>query len=88
MVEHVDWLAPVDYAILEFFEEYDIMASPKVIAVNVEYDRRYIGKQCRTLAQLGLLGQDSETGLYELTSSGRAFVEGELDAEELQPSVV
>ena len=40
MVEHVDWLAPVDYAILEFFEEYDIMASPKVIAVNVEYDRR------------------------------------------------
>lgn len=83
MVERVSSFSPVDYEILLFFEEHDILVSPNVIATNIEYDRQYVSKRCRELMDFGLIEKD-ESGLYELTNFGRDFLAGEVDAEELE----
>lgn len=83
MVERVDWFAPVDYEILQFYEQHDIQATAKVIAANIEYDRQYVNKRCNRLTDAGLLLKQ-EGGLFELSNSGRAFLAGELDAEDLE----
>jgi predicted transcriptional regulator len=83
MVQRVSWMSPIDYFILEFYEDHDIEASPKVVAENINYDRQYTGKRLKTLASEGLLVQ-KENGLYCLTDRGRGFIAGDLDAEDLE----
>lgn len=84
MVERVPWMSPIDYAILEFFEEHDIRATPKVIALNIGYDRQYTAKRLKKLSKAELLVK-SEGGVYELSGTGRTFLAGELDADDLGP---
>ncbi|NUC72760.1 MarR family transcriptional regulator [Haloterrigena sp. SYSU A558-1] len=84
MVERVPWMSPVDYEILLFFDEHPIQVTPKVIAANINYDRQYVGKRCSTLADAELL-ESIGTGLYQLTDTGYAYLEGELDVSELEP---
>ncbi|SIS10604.1 phage repressor protein [Natronorubrum thiooxidans] len=83
MVERVPWMAPVDYEIMLFFDDHPILVSPRVLAANIEYDRQYVSKRCRTLSEAGLLVA-VDTGLYELTETGREYLEGELDVSELE----
>lgn len=83
MVHRVSWMSPIDYHILEFFEDHDITASPKVIAYNIGYDQQYCSKRCRVLEEHGILKRP-ETGLYELTEKGRNFIFGDLDPSELE----
>ena len=83
MVERVSWMSPIDYFILEFYDEYDIQASPKVVAENIDYDRQYTGKRMKALESEGLLEQ-GENDLYQLTSSGREFLSGDLDSDDLE----
>jgi len=83
MVERVSWFSPVDYEILIFFEDHDILVSPKVIANNIDYDRQYVSKRCVELMDKGLLRKD-ETSLYELTDLGRDFLEGTIEAPEIE----
>ncbi|QRV15786.1 MarR family transcriptional regulator [Haloterrigena salifodinae] len=83
MVERVPWMSPVDYEILLFFDEHPIQVTPKVIAANIDYDRQYVGKRCSTLADAGLL-EPLGTGLYQLTDTGHAYLEGNLDVSELE----
>ena len=83
MVERVSWMSPIDYFILEFYDEYDIQASPKVVAENIDYDRQYTGKRMKVLESEGLLEQ-GENDLYQLTSRGREFLSGDLDADDLE----
>lgn len=83
MVERVRWMSPIDYEILLFFEEHDIIVSPKVLALNIDYDRQYTSKRCRELTDKGILAQ-SGSGIYELSEKGREFLAGDLDAEELE----
>jgi len=82
MVEQVPWMAPVDYEILLFFDKHPIIVSPRVLAVNIEYDRQYVSKRCRALTEAGLLTA-VDTGLFELTETGQTYLEGELDVSEL-----
>jgi predicted transcriptional regulator len=84
MVERVRWMSPIDYEILLFFEDHEILVSPKVLGANIEYDRQYTSKRCRKLTQEGILEQDGESGLYGLSDRGRRFLAGELDAEEFE----
>ncbi|MFH5800443.1 MarR family transcriptional regulator [Haladaptatus sp. CMAA 1911] len=83
MVERVRWMSPIDYEILLFFEEHDILVSPKVLALNIDYNRQYTSKRCRTLTEKGILSQKSN-GVYELSEKGRQFLAGDLDADELE----
>ncbi len=77
-------MAPIDYHVLDFFEEHDITASPKVIAVNVGYDQQYCSKRCRVLEEHGLL-ERPEKGLYRLSERGRAYLNGELETSDIDP---
>ena len=83
MVERVSWFSPIDYEIMMFFEDHDIIASPKIISVNIEYDRRYTSKRCRKLEDTGLLTKEDD-GLYQLTDFGRSFLAGNVDADDLE----
>lgn len=83
MVERVEWMSPIDYEILLFFEEHDIHVSPKVLGANIDYDRQYTSKRCRKLLEEDILRKD-EDGLYILTETGRRFLAGDLDASELE----
>ena len=84
MVERVSWMSPIDYEILAFYDEYrDLLASPRVIAANIDYDRNYTGKRCRNFADRDLLV--NHEGLYELSEKGRKFLDGDLDADDLEP---
>ncbi|WP_254532109.1 MarR family transcriptional regulator [Natrinema gelatinilyticum] len=83
MVERVPWMTPADYEIMLFFEEHPILLSPRVIGTNIEYDRQYVSKRCRKLSKAELL-EVVDTGLYQLSDTGRAYLEGELDVSELE----
>lgn len=83
MVERVSWMSPVDYEIMLFFQEHPIQVSPKVLAANIEYDRQYLSKRCGRLVEAGLL-ESVDTGLYQLSESGEAYLDGELDGSELE----
>jgi len=82
MVERVAWMSPIDYHILEFFEQHDIQASPKVVSSNIDYDRVYTGKRLKALKSAGLFTQ-AENDLYELSDRGRAFLAGEVNGGDL-----
>lgn len=84
MVERVDWMSPIDYFILDFYEDHDIEASPKVVAENIDYERVYTSKRLKTLVSAGLIEQ-GENGLYSLTDLGRGFIAGEVEGEDLEP---
>lgn len=80
MVERVDWMAPVHYSILEFFEDYDIIINPSSLAANIDYDTgQYVSEACADLEKSGLLQQHSTGPKYQLTDTGRAFLRGEID---------
>lgn len=83
VMERVPWFSPVDYEILEFFYENNILASPKVIAENIGYDRQYTSKHCRILLEANILSQ-KESGLYETSSTGDKFLENKISASELE----
>ncbi len=85
MVERVEWLSPIDYEILQFYEEHDILASAKVVSANIDYSRNYANRRFSTLRKADLLRKDEETGLFGLTDDARAFLAGDLDADDLEP---
>jgi DNA-binding MarR family transcriptional regulator len=82
MVERVPWMSPIDYEIILFFDNHDILASPKVVSVNIDYDRQYTSKRLSKLEEAGLLVKES-SGLYQLSDLARDFLNGEIDADEL-----
>lgn len=84
MVERVSWFSPIDYEILLFYDKYDILASAKVISVNIDYTRQYTNKRLNKLTAEGLLEQDDESGLFGLSDRGRRFLAGDLDASDLE----
>lgn len=73
---------PMDFYILHLFHQHDILLTPKVVALNTDYDQSYVGKRCRKLAEEGLLDR-VDRGLFRLRDKGRRFVEGGLDASVL-----
>jgi Mn-dependent DtxR family transcriptional regulator len=72
-----------DERILEFLREKDIVASAAVIAANIDYTGEYVSRRCRKLTDAGLL-QRVDASNYRLTQFGDRFLEGEIDAHELQ----
>jgi predicted transcriptional regulator len=82
MVERVSWFSPVDYEIFLFYEEHDILASAKVVAANIDYDRQYVNKRLRKLEDSGLF--ESEDGLYRLSDEGRKFLDGRLSVDQVE----
>jgi len=83
MRPRIDWMTQADERILEFLQEKDIVASPSVIAANIDYTGEYISRRCRKLTDAGLL-QRVDASNYRLTDLGGQFLNGEVDPEEIE----
>lgn len=83
MRPRVDWMTQGDERILEFLQEKDIVASPSVISANIDYTGEYISRRCRKLAEAELL-QRVDASNYRLTELGEGFLDGEIEASEIQ----
>jgi len=83
MRPRVEWMTQADERILEFLQEKDIIASPSVIAANIDYTGEYISRRCRKLEDAGLL-QRVDPSNYRLTDLGNRFLEAQAEASELQ----
>ena len=83
MRPRVDWMTQGDERIMEFLYEKDIVASPSVIAANIDYTNEYISRRCRILTDAELL-QRVDASNYRLTEFGTRFLNGEVTAEELE----
>ena len=83
MRQPADWMVPSDDRILELIREYGNL-TPIAIEAKGGPVRQYASERCGVLARHGLLKQ-VHRGLYGLTDEGRAYLDEELDAAELEP---
>lgn len=75
-------MTSADNRILEFLDEKDIVATPQVIAANIDYNRLYVNERIRILAQNDLVEKDDKP-LYQITERGRQYLRGELSVDDL-----
>ena len=83
MRPRVEWMTQADERILEFLQEKEIVASPAVIAANIDYTGKYVSNRCRMLADAGLI-QRVDASNYQITDFGERFLDGDVEAEELE----
>lgn len=82
MRPRIEWMTQADERVMEFLLEKDIIASPSVIAANIDYTGEYISRRCRTLADAGLL-QRVDASNYRLTELGERFLKGKVESGEI-----
>jgi len=82
MRPRVDWMTQADERVLEFLHEKDIVASPSVIAANIDYTQEYLSRRCRKLTNAGLL-QRADASNYRITDLGEKFLDGDIDSDEI-----
>lgn len=83
MRPRVDWMTRADDYILEFLEKTDIVATPHVVAANIDYSRQYVNRRMRRLAEHDLVEKEGD-GMYRITERGRAYLAGDLNEEDLR----
>ena len=76
-------MTQADDRILETLEDTDLMLSPHILALNLDYSKAHVSRRLAKLQDAGLVIR-VETGVYEITDQGRAYLAGELDAEDLE----
>jgi len=84
MRPRVNWMTQADNQILEFLDEQDIVATPKVIAANIDYTPQYVNERIPLLSENGLV-ENRGKALYRITDRGRQYLAGELDKDDLEP---
>ncbi len=80
-----DWMVTADDRILEYLSENET-GTPKRMADSgyVRFSRSYITQRCKKLVNHGLL-RHLGNGVYVITEEGKQYLEGELDAADLEP---
>jgi hypothetical protein len=78
-----DWMTIADERVLEHLNEVET-DTPKGMADSgrVRFSRQYIGERCRKLADYGMV-QHLGNGVYRITKRGTQYLDGNLDAREL-----
>lgn len=77
------WMCQLDERIIEHLHD-EPWTSPHTMAAafRATATKAKIRERCEVLSEAGLIGPLWEgAGLYELTTSGRLYLEGQLDAE-------
>lgn len=81
-------MTAADDRILEFLlneGNQPIVATPAVVEMNVDYQRTHVNNRLRKLRDAGLVEYyDEERAAYQITDLGRAYLAGEIDADELE----
>jgi len=84
----VSWMTAADDRILEFLlneGNRPLVATPAVIEMNVDYQRTHVSNRLGELLDAGLVEYyDKERAAYQITDRGRAYLAGELDANDLE----
>jgi len=77
-----------DDRILEFLENepnQSIVATPQVIAENIDFNRGYITQRLRKLRDHDLVEYyDEGSGIYQISDRGHAYLTGNLTADDLE----
>lgn len=78
------WMTLADERILEHLNQVET-DTPKGMAKsgNVRFSRQYIGERCRKLSDYGMV-QPLGNGVYRITEAGEQYLDGELDAKDLE----
>ncbi|WP_222916758.1 transcriptional regulator [Natrinema sp. SYSU A 869] len=74
---------PSDERILEVLYTSNLILSPAVVGKNIETTRVHINRRLSVLVDYGVVHR-VERGYYKITESGVEYLEGELDAGELE----
>lgn len=83
MRPQVDWMNQTDNRILELLDESDLILSPAVTAVNLDYSRNWVSRRMSKLENANLIKKENGS-YYQITDLGRAYLEGKVEAEELE----
>lgn len=94
MRPRVSGMNALDDAILEFFDEQtdDIVMSPSIVWWNLSKSRKItdksretVARRMRKLPEFGLLERvDDDRAYYRITDKGRAYLSGDLEANDLE----
>jgi predicted transcriptional regulator len=78
-------MVAADDRILEYLSEHET-GTPKKMADSgtVRFSRSYITQRCKRLLDYGLI-RHLGNGVYIITDEGQQYLDGELDAAELEP---
>ena len=84
----VDWMTRADDSILEFLLNEPgnpIRANPGTVEANLDYQISHVRARMSELRKAGLLEYyDEDRAIYQITDRGRAYLAGELNAEDLE----
>ena len=83
MRPRVDWMNQTDDRILELLDESDLILTPAVMARNLDYTRNWVSRRVGKLESAGLV-EPVDSGYYRISDRGRAYLTGDLDAEDLE----
>ncbi|GAA0555823.1 MarR family transcriptional regulator [Halorubrum ejinorense] len=83
MRPRVEWMNQTDDRILELLAESDLILTPAVIGKNLEYTRNWVSRRISKLEDASLV-EPVDSGYYRITERGRAYLSGEIDADELE----
>lgn len=72
-----------DDRVLELLDESSLELTPAALAHNLGYSRSWISRRTSKMADVGLVAAD-EDGYYGITDKGRAYLDGDLDADDLE----
>ena len=76
-------MTQADDRLLETLEDSGLILSPRILAVNTDYSRHYVSERLAVLLD-GELVEKENGGLYRITDRGRAYLAGDLDADDLR----
>jgi len=76
-------MTQADNRILETFDDSGLTLSPRILAYNTDYSRHYVARRLSELEKRDMVEKVDE-GLYEITDLGRAYLAGDLDADDLE----
>ncbi|MFB6196781.1 MAG: ArsR family transcriptional regulator [Halobacteriaceae archaeon] len=78
-----EWMTIVDDRILEYIYEEGSGSPTQMTEEGIKASQPHISRRCSKLANHGLLVHLGN-GVYQITEDGEAYLEGELDASELE----
>lgn len=82
----VSWMTKSDPTILELFEESGLTMPPAVVSYNLDgVSHVTVKRRLRELEKRDLLEKSQDKrGYYRITDRGRAYLSGDVDADELE----
>ncbi|MDS0475281.1 MarR family transcriptional regulator [Natrinema sp. 1APR25-10V2] len=83
MRPRVEWMNQTDNRILELLDESDLILSPAVTAINLDYSRNWVSRRMSQLENANLI-EKVNGSYYQITDRGRAYLSGQIDANELK----